>query len=106
MACAGFLDGRNAGNGLGISAVSHQISGEAAGRGFLLGANDLAGHSRKKRDREQEREFDQAAPLTCSSTWMSPFFTAWTKALITTGSKRVPAKPTIFSTTYFSSMAF
>ena len=41
----------------------------------------------------------QAAPRTCSSIWMSPRFTACTKASTTCGSKRVPAKLLIFSTT-------
>ena len=41
----------------------------------------------------------QAAPRTCSSMTMSPRFTACTNPSTTCGSKRVPAKLLIFSTT-------
>ena len=41
----------------------------------------------------------QAAPLTCSSIVISPRPTAFTNASTTRGSKRVPAKLLIFSTT-------
>ncbi len=69
-------------------------------RGVVLPAEEvedtaIAGGLRgEKKDAE-----DHAAPRTCSSIWMSPRFTAFTNASTTRGSKRVPAKLLIFSTT-------
>lgn len=52
-----------------------------------------------KREEQKRSDAAQAAPRTCSSIWMSPRLTAFTNASTTRGSKRVPAKLLIFSTT-------
>lgn len=82
---------------------------ELAQRGVVVALQDVPdaavaggvrGRGKKWESEEEQRgEPDQAAPRTCSSIWMSPRFTALTNASTTFGSKRVPAKLLIFSTT-------
>ena len=78
---------RNALNDALILALREIVGGAVTGR--------RRGDSQENR----EEEMDQAAPRTCSSMTMSPRPTACTNASITFGSKRVPAKLLILSTT-------
>src|SRR6185369_15291338 len=56
-----------------------------------LHAERIVGGEQGTGNQERKQERFQAAPLTWSSIWMSPRFTACTNASTTFGSKRVPA---------------